>query len=545
VDLRRIGPVVVCAFALGGCGGGGAASGGPTVPSTLVAGKVVLTIPPSTSAAARKPQYISPSSVSLSTTVNGGTPIIADISSSSPDCTTSEAGRTCTVPLMAPAARDSFVFSQYDAANATGHLLATATVISVVTAGQPFQVSAVMNGVVAAVELSLGTAPPAGTPGSTSLTVNAEDSAGNTIIGPGNYSTPITLTVVDPTGQTTLSTSSVSAPGTPVTINYAGGLGVNATITGSATGATSAMVHFMPSGGGLNLYVAEFGNSTMTVTPAGSNGNVAPIRTVGGSNTQMSQLYGIAVDGSGTSYLSDLRAAIVTEYAPGANGNVAPVNSITGGSTGLSGPLGLAIDSAGDLICANFFANTITVYAPGASGNATPIRTIAGGNTGLAETYGIALDTTGNLYVVDNISQFGGTDAVTVYAAGANGNVAPLRTITGGNTGMSGAVYDAVDSSGRLYVSNHTAQTITVYAAGANGNAAPIATIGGSNTGLVNPWGVLVDANGLIYVDTNAGGGSDSIVVFTAGANGNVAPLRTIVGPNTGLNSPLDMVLAP
>jgi hypothetical protein len=259
----------------------------------------------------------------------------------------------------------------------------------------------------------------------------------------------------------------------------------------------------------------------------------------------MSQLYGIAVDGSGTSYLSDLRAAIVTEYAPGANGNVAPVNSITGGSTGLSGPLGLAIDSAGDLICANFFANTITVYAPGASGNATPIRTIAGGNTGLAETYGIALDTTGNLYVVDNISQFGGTDAVTVYAAGANGNVAPLRTITGGNTGMSGAVYDAVDSSGRLYVSNHTAQTITVYAAGANGNAAPIATIGGSNTGLVNPWGVLVDANGLIYVDTNAGGGSDSIVVFTAGANGNVAPLRTIVGPNTGLNSPLDMVLAP
>ena len=492
MDLRRIGPVVVCAFALNSCGGG--ASSGPTaVPSTtLVAGKVVLTIPQSTSAAARKPQYVSPSAVSLSTMVNGGTPTIADISSSSPDCTTSEAGRTCTIPLMAPAARDTFVFSQYDAPNATGHLLAAATVISVVTAGQPFQVAAVMNGVVAAVELAIGALPPAGTPGSTSLTVNAEDAAGNTIIGPGNYSAPITLTVVDSTNQTTLSTSTVTAPGTAVTINYAGGLGVNATITGSAIGATSATVHFMPSGGGLNLYVAEFGNSTMTVTPAGSNGNVAPIRTVGGSNTQMSQLYGIAVDSSGTSYLSDLRAAIVTEYAPGASGNVAPLRSITGGNTGLSGPLGLAIDSAGDLVCANFFANTITVYAPGASGNATPIRTIAGGNTG-----------------------------------------------------MSGAVYDAVDSSGRLYVSNHTAQTVTVYAAGANGNVAPIATIAGPNTGLVNPWGVLVDANGLIYVDTNAGGGNDSIVVFAAGANGNVAPLRTIVGSNTGLNSPLDMVLAP
>ena len=76
-------------------------------------------------------------------------------------------------------------------------------------------------------------------------------------------------------------------------------------------------------------------------------------------------------------------------------------------------------------------------------------------------------------------------------------------------------------------------------------SVAPIATIAGPNTGLVNPWGVLVDANGLIYVDTNAGGGNDSIVVFAAGANGNVAPLRTIVGSNTGLNSPLDMVLAP
>jgi len=70
-----------------------------------------------------------------------------------------------------------------------------------------------------------------------------------------------------------------------------------------------------------------------------------------------------------------------------------------------------------------------------------------------------------------------------VYAPGANGDVAPIRTITGSNTGLSAPQYDAVDSSGRLYVTNDGSSlgTITIYAAGANGNVAPIATIGGAN----------------------------------------------------------------
>jgi hypothetical protein len=544
--VRRAGPILACALTLSACGGGGTSSPAPSS-SALVAGRVVLTIAQTSgAAAARKPQYISPSAVSVSIVVNGGAPTIADISATSPDCTTSGQSRVCTIPLQAPVGNDTFTFNQYDGANATGHLLGSGTATATVVAGQAFQIAATLNGTVASITLSIGALPPAGAPGTAALTVTAKDAAGDTIVGPGNYTTPITLSVVDPTGQTSLSTSTITAPSaTPVTINYAGGLGVNATITGSAAGATPGSVVFAPTGGGLNLYVSEFGNTSITVTPASASGNAAPARTIAGSNTQLSQNYDLAVDGSGNTYVSNLRGGAITVYASGANGNVAPIRTLSGPATGVSGALGLAIDGSGNLVEDNFFASSVNVFAPGANGNATPIRTLSGGNTNLSAVYGITLDTAGNLYVVDNNSQFGGTDAVTVYAAGFSGNVAPTQTITGSNTGMSGAAFVAVDAGGRIYVTNVTANSVTVYAAGANGNAAPVATIAGANTTLVKPGGIVIDASGTIYVGNDAGNGNDAIVVFAAGANGNVAPLRTIRGATTGLSFPYGMKLAP
>ena len=71
--------------------------------------------------------------------------------------------------------------------------------------------------------------------------------------------------------------------------------------------------------------------------------------------------------------------------------------------------------------------DTVTVYPAGSSGNATPSATIAGSNTGLDEPQGIAVDAGGNIYVTNYGSQQGGNDAVTVYAAGSNGNMRAER----------------------------------------------------------------------------------------------------------------------
>ena len=100
------------------------------------------------------------------------------------------------------------------------------------------------------------------------------------------------------------------------------------------------------------------------------------------------------------------------------------------------------------------------MYAPGAVGNAAPIRTIAGEGTGLDHPVGVALDTAGNVYVSN-------TYTVTVYAPGASGNVAPIRTIE--SSSQVGGI--ALDTPGNLYVASR--DVITVYAT-ANGNATPI-----------------------------------------------------------------------
>ena len=183
------------------------------------------------------------------------------------------------------------------------------------------------------------------------------------------------------------------------------------------------------------------------------------------------------------------------------------------------------------------FTPSILVYAPDANDNVAPIRTISGPNTGLANTVGIALDSAGNLYVADNAF----FPSITVYAPGANDNVAPIRTISGPNTGLANTTGIALDSAGNLYVANNVFfPSITVYAPGANGNVTPIRTISGPNTGLGNTVGIALDSAGNLFVAN--GVFFPSITVYAPGANGNVAPIRTIAGSNTGLASGVGLI---
>ena len=87
-----------------------------------------------------------------------------------------------------------------------------------------------------------------------------------------------------------------------------------------------------------------------------------------------------------------------------------------------------------------------------------------------------------------------------------------------------------LDASGNIYVPNYgyvNDNSVTVYAAGATGNVAPTQTISGSNTGLSNPVGVALDSSANINVTSSS---SDSVLIYAAGANGNVQPIRTISG---------------
>ena len=241
-------------------------------------------------------------------------------------------------------------------------------------------------------------------------------------------------------------------------------------------------------------------------------------------------------------FVADATTNSLTAYPLTANGNVTPTRSLSGAATGLGYPRRIVIDATGNVYVANApgAANphSITVYAPTANGNATPIRSITGGNTGLTGVNGLALDNTGtNLYAVNCGLCFdsSGVDGILIWPAGTTGNIAPSNTITGGNTGLSTPTGITFDAAGDLLVANSATNTITTYAPGASGNVAPTATLGGAATLMDSPECVRTDSANLIYVCNN---NNSSITVYAAGASGNAAPMRTLSGAATGLTNP-------
>ena len=513
-----------------------------------MAGKLILTIAqaPATASALRSPRYISPSAVSVSTTVNGGAAQVADISGTSPNCTTVQSSRVCTVPLQAPVGNDTFVFAQYDGANATGKLLGSATVPQTVTVGTPFQIQAVLTGVVGSIQLALGTLPPAGSPGTATLFVSAYDPDDNLIIGPGNYAVPIALSVSDPSGQTTLSTSSVAGPAANVNVIYAGGAGVSATITGAAAGASPGSVVFAPTGGpSFFYYVSNANSNTLTAYSTGANGNAAPVRTVGGNLTGMSfprrvttdQFFDLIVANAGANPQS------ITVYRPQSNGNVTTIQDITGPATQLTGVDGLRFNNGILYVanCGGCFLSTepeaVLEFSPGASGNVAPFRVISGSNTTLFGTTSLDVDGAGNLLVPAS-----GIPAILVFPVAASGNVAPSASLGGAATGVTDPECVVVDSAGLIYVCNAASNSITVYAAGSRGNVAPLRTLSGAATLLASPTQLTFDTSGNMYV---ANAASNTVTEYPVTANGNQAPSRTVTGSNTGLNEPIGIAFSP
>lgn len=300
------------------------------------------------------------------------------------------------------------------------------------------------------------------------------------------------------------------------------------------------------------IYVTNVRGNSVTAYAKGANGDVPPARIISGSNTGLHVPQGIALDAGRNIYVvNHTGLGSVTVYAAGASGNVAPVQTISGSKTGLNGPEGIAVDASLNIYVANSFGGpsglgSVTIYPAGANGNVAPTRTINGSNTGLNFPEGVALDASLNVYVTTFVGGPSGLGNVSIYAAGANGNVAPIRTITGSNTRLHGPVGVVLGGRGGIYVVNYDSPSrpapgaVTVYPAAATGNVAPLRTISGSNTGLFGSLGIARDARGSIDVANQRGGlrRLGSITVYASGASGNVAPIQTITGPTTQLKYP-------
>ena len=227
---------------------------------------------------------------------------------------------------------------------------------------------------------------------------------------------------------------------------------------------------------------------------------------------------------------------------------------------------GLYVDpKTGDIYSVtNDTTDTMTIFSREARGNVPPTRELHTPHG----TFGIAVDESREeMYLSVQHA-----NSVVVYRKMAEGEEKPLRTLQGPNTQLEDPHGVALDpKNGWLFVSNHghardfeggsganwwrgasddqasqeavvpgagrfDPPSITVYALDADGDVAPLRIIEGPLTGLNWPSNLYYDPDHEeLFVANDA---DDSILVFRGSANGNVAPLRTIKGSRTGIKNP-------
>jgi sugar lactone lactonase YvrE len=317
---------------------------------------------------------------------------------------------------------------------------------------------------------------------------------------------------------------------------------------------TASMVGFEAvswSASSSTMYVTNFGlvaakplEPSITAYPLGNAGNVIPGVTIKGDKTGLEIPQAIAVDSSGKLYVVNCtQIGSVLVYSAGSNGNVAPTATIDGGRTGLGFPDGIAVDSKGNIYLINI-DNDVTIFPVGSNGDAKASAVIEGPDTGLDKPRAIAVDANGEIYVA-NIGRLDSRNLaagyVTVYAPGSNGNARPIATIGGVNTGIGYPYGLALDSSGQIYVTSmgngisRSKIGVTGYPAHSTGNVPPSVAITDPLAGI--PWGVAVDSSGRIYV-TGGRAATDGVSIYAPSTNGDVTPIASFSGVDTGLQQP-------
>ena len=209
----------------------------------------------------------------------------------------------------------------------------------------------------------------------------------------------------------------------------------------------------------------------------------------------------------------------------------------------------LAVDEEKEELFATIeYPSEVMVYDKHMGGEDLPIRRLSGDRTGLDAPHGIAVDEKNQLLYVNTWGHHSnfttpGTGrydmpAIKVYPLYASGNMAPLRVIQGDKTQLDWpAAMKLNPETGELYVANDIGQSILVFRniATAQGNVAPLRVITGSKTRLRNPTGVALDLkNHEVWVSNL---GNASATVYPLMADGDVAPLRVIRSAPEGKKS--------
>jgi hypothetical protein len=275
---------------------------------------------------------------------------------------------------------------------------------------------------------------------------------------------------------------------------------------------------------------------------------ISPRRTVGGGSptpTPSGSPTATPTPGTATGklYVSNQNVSSIVRFdnALSANGNVAPAATIAGSNTGLSSPQFMILDTTADrLFVANLTASSILIWdtISTRNGNIAPTRTLSGANTGLTNPIAVALDKARDLlYVADGPEVFVFASASTV-----SGNAAPVRAIVlAGGFNIEGMFLDTAGD--RLFFSDAVTNAIHVYDSASTLNSPSTGLLPNRSFtgGLSQPSGLTFDSFGNLVV-ANQGNGTITIYANPSTANGTVTPLVTISGTSTTLLAPSQVI---
>jgi hypothetical protein len=246
----------------------------------------------------------------------------------------------------------------------------------------------------------------------------------------------------------------------------AGNTPPSATIKGSSTGlAAPSSITFV----GGELWVTDPSTNVVEAFTAGSSGNELPAETIAGSKTLLNHPVGVAVDdedqgddsseieidGGGTEVyvINAPTAAIgsITGYSTDKLGDVAPnVQVANSKKHPLHSPTAIVLvegtlwvaDGGTDTV-SNLFVLPPEDGEPSGFPTSQPIATIAGSATGIDTPSGLGFNALDQLVVAN-----AGDHSLRIFASTANGDVAPIRTLTGlGSTAGSPAAAAVLGTS--------------------------------------------------------------------------------------------------
>jgi hypothetical protein len=308
----------------------------------------------------------------------------------------------------------------------------------------------------------------------------------------------------------------------------------------------------------IGSYGSGTSNESLRAFADNANGDVAPIRVLGGPNSTLMAPAGGAFDArEGSVFVADFWGQAIRVFPAYADGDVAPLRVLDAPILGQVRTL--AVDPVHGEIITTTSGCCVAGFALDASGSSAPrLHSLnwgggAGSVTQLNYPPSLAyLASSDEVAVAD--SDFGPSYApkVLVFNRADDGNTAPKRVLKGSQTGfgnwVAGVAWDA--GAHVLYVAastnnpdSTTSARILAFDDQADGDVAPLRTIAGAATQLnlgvgahvqglaIDPIGRRVIAS--ISADTDAL--ANKLLVFSLDDDGDVAPMQVIAGTQTGM----------